>query len=156
MSLRQKRYYKPYSLRLEEFRFDRFPGSNKAKNFSSRVRLIHPEQQIDREVVIWVNNPLYHRRETFFQAGFDKGTEQGTVLQVVRKPGWRLPYVSCMMVGVGMAVHFLTHLCGFLGARAKARPQYFHWLAVAAGGAYLVVAAIPSTPGNGEMDLRLF
>jgi hypothetical protein len=118
VALRFKRTYKPFSLHLLKFRFDRYPGSNIAKNYSSRVRLVDPEQHEDREVVIKMNEPLRYRGDTYYQAGFDENTEKATVLQVVHNPGWLMPYISCVLVAVGMIIHFLMHLVGFLGRRA--------------------------------------
>ena len=34
------------------------------------------------------------------------------MLQVVRNPGWLLPYLSCTMVTLGMLVHFGIRLAG--------------------------------------------
>ena len=53
-------------------------------------------------------------------ADFLRGGDKGTILQVVRNPGWLLPYVSCIFVAVGMLVHFGIHLIGFLSRRSLA------------------------------------
>ena len=37
-----------------------------------------------------------------------------TILQVVRNPGWLLPYFSCGLVTLGMMIHFGINLVGFL------------------------------------------
>jgi len=58
-----------------------------------------------------MNNPLRHAGETFYQASFSPD-ERGTVLQVVRNPGWLLPYISCTMVTIGMLVHFGVRFAG--------------------------------------------
>jgi hypothetical protein len=105
IALRFKRTYKPYRLDLLEFRHDRFVGTDKPRNFSSRVRLIDPERSVNREVLIYMNNPLRHAGETFYQAAFKEG-DTGTILQVVRNPGWLLPYISCGMVTIGLLIHF--------------------------------------------------
>jgi hypothetical protein len=118
VALRFKQTYRPYSLYLKEFRFDRYIGTSTPKNFSSRVRLVDPEAKVDREVVIRMNEPLQYRGETFYQADFDKKTEKTTVLQVVHNPGWLMPYVSCIVVALGMLVHFGQHLSNFLRLRA--------------------------------------
>jgi hypothetical protein len=117
VSLRFKRTYKPYTLYLHEFRFDRYPGTSKPKNYSSRVQLTDDRGE-DREVLIRMNEPLRHRGDALFQSNFDKETEDTTVLQVVRNPGWLMPYVSCAVVSLGMLVHFGIHLVGFLRRRA--------------------------------------
>lgn len=118
LELRFRREYLPFSLTLIEFRFDRYIGTEVAKNYSSRVRLVDPERGEDREMLIKMNDPLRYGGETFYQADFDKDTERGTVLQVVRNPGWLIPYISCVLVTLGMAVHFGLSLTNFLRRRA--------------------------------------
>jgi hypothetical protein len=117
LSMRFARIYRPYSLHLIKFSFDRHPGTGVPKNYSSRVQLVDPESKEDREVLIRMNEPLRYRGETFFQADFDHTTEKATVLQVVRNPGWTLPYISCFLVALGMIVHFGMHLVAFLQRR---------------------------------------
>jgi hypothetical protein len=117
LEVRNRRDYKPYSMTLLEFRYDRYIGTEVAKNYSSRVRLRDPERGEDREVVIRMNEPLRYRGETFYQADFDKKTETQTILQVVRNPGWQLPYISCFLVTLGMMTHFGIILVPFLRRR---------------------------------------
>ena len=45
--------------------------------------------------------------------------DAGTVLQVVRNPGWELPYLACAMVALGMLLHFGLNLVSFLNRRAS-------------------------------------
>jgi hypothetical protein len=112
LALRPRRYYKPYVIHLLEFRHDVYPGTDIPKNFSSRVRLEHPAKGENREVLIYMNNPLRYAGETYYQASFDTDN-QGTVLQVVHNPSWLTPYFSCLLVGLGLCVQFATHLFGF-------------------------------------------
>jgi hypothetical protein len=119
VTLRWKRTYKPYTVHLEEFRHDLYPGTNTPKNFSSRIHLADPDQGVDREVTIRMNEPLSYRGETFYQTSFLPG-DRGSVLQVVRNPGWVLPYLSCAMVSFGMLIHFGLHLISFLSRRVPA------------------------------------
>jgi hypothetical protein len=65
-----------------------------------------------------MNEPLRHRGDTYFQADWNRETERGTVLQVVRNPAWQLPYLSCAIVSLGMVLHFGLNLINFLGRRA--------------------------------------
>jgi hypothetical protein len=117
LALRFRRDYKPFRLHLMEFRFDRYQGTEIAKNYSSLVRLTDPTEGVDREVLIRMNEPLRYAGESYFQADFDKETEKGTVLQVVRNPARQWPYIACFLVSFGMALHFGIHLVGFLGRR---------------------------------------
>lgn len=117
MSLRPERYYKSFNLHLLDFRFDRYPGTEIPKNFSSRVRLERPDTGEKRELTIRMNEPLRYAGETFFQADWDKTDEKGTVLQVVKNPGWLTPYLACVLVAAGMIWQFCAHLFKFAANR---------------------------------------
>jgi len=74
------------------------------------------ENHEDREVLIYMNNPLRYAGETFYQASFDPD-DHGSVLQVVRNPTWLTPYFSCVLVATGLLIQFLSHLIPFLKRR---------------------------------------
>src|SRR5260370_13712625 len=78
--LRSKRTYKPYSIHLNEFRHDRYMGTDIPKNYSSEVRLVDNNRGEDRETMIYMNHPLRYAGETFYQSSFLPG-DQGTILQ---------------------------------------------------------------------------
>ncbi len=118
IGLRFKRIYHPFSVTLKKFSFDRYTGTNTAKNYSSLVQFKDPSHNIDREVLIWMNNPLRYEGTTLYQQSFDEATEKTTVLQVVSNPSWMTPYVACMLVGIGMLAHFGSMLVRFLRRRA--------------------------------------
>ena len=118
--LRFERTYKPYSLYLYNFRFDRYAGTDTPKDYSSFIRLEDAERDVTRDVRIWMNNPLRYRGDTLYQSSFDAATEKGTVLQVVENRGWMAPYVGCMIVAIGLLGQFQLHLMEFLRKRAAA------------------------------------
>ncbi len=118
LSMRPRREYKPYSITLLDFTHDKYPGTEIPRNFSSRVRLQNPAKGEDREVLIYMNNPLRYDGATFYQASFDTDN-QGSVLQVVRNPSWLTPYLSCVLVSVGLVVQFLIHLVPFLKRKVR-------------------------------------
>lgn len=117
LALRPVRFYKPFSLQLLKFSHDLYRGTDIPKNFSSRVRIQRPDTGEDREVLIYMNNPLRYAGETYYQASFDEVDPHVTVLQDVRNPGWLTPYFSCILVAAGLLVQFLTHLIGFITKR---------------------------------------
>ena len=49
-----------------------------SKNYSSKIRLTHPTTKEDREVLIYMNNPLRYGGETYYQAGFDPNANKFT------------------------------------------------------------------------------
>ncbi|MBA4138303.1 MAG: ResB protein required for cytochrome C biosynthesis [Opitutus sp.] len=119
IAFRQKRVYKPFTLTLLKFSHDKYPGTEIPKNFSSRVRVKSDDGTDDREVLIFMNNPLRYGGLTFYQAGFDNN-DTTTILQVVRNPGWLLPYIACIMMGVGLCIQFGLSLAGFIRKRTAA------------------------------------
>jgi hypothetical protein len=124
MDFRPVREYKPFALTLLRTTHEKYAGTDIPKNFQSRVRLRHAATGEDREVDIYMNNPLRHEGYTFFQ--YQMGREQvaeggrGTsALQVVRNPSWITPYVGCVLVGLGLLVQFLIHLVKFIARRPR-------------------------------------
>ena len=120
--LRAERYYKPFSLTLLKFSHDRYAGTDIPKNFSSRVRLKTEDGTTDREVKIYMNNPLRFAGLTFYQAGFENN-DRTTILQVVRNPSWRLPYYACGLMSLGLLIQFGISLTGFIRKRSAATKQ---------------------------------
>ncbi len=118
IALRAKRTYYPFTVSLLKFTHDKYPGTEIPKDFASQVRVSSPETKESRDVRIFMNNPLRYAGMTFYQAGFDN-SDRTTILQVVRNPGWLLPYVSCIMMAAGLIVQFGIHLVGFARKRAS-------------------------------------
>jgi len=116
IELRLRRYYKDFSIKLLDFRHDVYPGTTKARNFSSLVRLNDGNRQEDREVLIYMNHPLRYAGLTFFQQGFEG--DRATILQVVSNPSRHLPYISCVIVGLGLLLQFGLSLREFLARRS--------------------------------------
>jgi hypothetical protein len=121
IALRPVRYYKPYNVTLLAFHHDLYLGTDVPKNFSSKIHLNDPGAGEDRDILIYMNNPLRYRGETFYQASFEPG-DRGTILQVVRNPASITPYVACSLVALGLITQFLMHLIGFARKRAQS-PQ---------------------------------
>ena len=117
MLVRPVRYYKPYTIQLLDFTHDRYKGTDIPKNFSSRVKLLQPETGENREVLIYMNNPLRYGGETYYQGGFEPG-DTVSILQVVRNPSWLTPYIACALVSVGLVFQFLSHLTAFARKRS--------------------------------------
>ncbi len=118
IDFRAERIYKPFSLTLLKFSHDRYVGTDIPKNFSSRLRLTSPDGRDDREVLVYMNNPLRYAGLTFYQAGYEG--ERTTVLQVVRNPSWQIPYIACALMSLGLLIQFCLHLVGFVGKRRSA------------------------------------
>ncbi len=109
--LRFRRNYKPYSVVLDDVVMEEYTGTMKPKDYSSFVKINDAKGETLQQGRIWMNNPMRYRGETFYQSGYMNanlnpyGVEQ-TTLQVVTNAGWLIPYVACVLSGLGMLVHF--------------------------------------------------
>lgn len=112
VDLRFPHQYLPFSLSLQNFVHRRHPNTNIPAEFASDLTLNNPETGENRHVRISMNEPLRYGGYTFYQASF-ANNDLTSVLQVVRNPGWQLPYISIAVIGLGLILHFLIKLLGF-------------------------------------------
>ncbi|MDB6065006.1 MAG: hypothetical protein JWR26_1214 [Pedosphaera sp.] len=113
LAFRHKRYYEPYRIGLVKFTHDKYKGTTTDKNFASRLRVINPQGNEDREVLIKMNSPLRYAGTTYYQGSFDPRDPHVSILQVVTNPSWLTPYLSCLLVMLGLIWQFGSHLIGF-------------------------------------------
>ena len=73
------------------------------------MHLSNPGRGEQRDVLIFMNQPLRYAGKAFYQASFGKG-DTLSILQVVENPGWLLPYLSCVLIGGGLVIHFVLAL----------------------------------------------
>ena len=121
--LRFKNTPLPYTLQLNDFRNDQFTGTRIARNYSSDMRLAADDLGDTRDVYIKMNQPLRYDAKAFFQSGFFQqplNRNLGTVLQVADNPGAWVPYLSCVIVTLGLTLHFVMSLIKY-GRRANAQ-----------------------------------
>lgn len=117
IALRFTREYYPFTFKLLDFTHDVYVGTEIPKNYSSKITVTGRDGG-QREVLIYMNNPLRYEGRTFYQAGYNGS--QTTVLQVVRNPSWRLPYIACTMMSLGLVLQFGAHLRKFISRRRTA------------------------------------
>jgi hypothetical protein len=78
-----------------------------AKNYESTV---HLEYEVERDVRIFMNNPLRYDTFTFYQSSFSKTQAGGeiSVFAVVDNSGRLIPYISSGIIFAGLLVHFIV------------------------------------------------
>ena len=109
IEFRRKRTYIPFSINLLDFEKVMHPGTNVAKSYSSEINLI--EDAISRRILIKMNEPLRHAGYTFYQASFVDGLDKETsVLAAVKNYGRLFPYISSIIMSIGLLIHLLIHL----------------------------------------------
>jgi len=117
IALRFLRHYYPFEVELIDFSHDKYPGTEIPFNFSSEVMVRHEDSTKNQKALIYMNHPLRYEGLTFYQASF-ANQDRTSIFQVVRNPGWLLPYLSVLLMGIGMCVQFGIHFVKFLGKRS--------------------------------------
>lgn len=117
IALRFTRHYYPFEIELIDFTHDKYPGTEIPFNFSSEVMVYHQDSTKNQKALIYMNHPLRYEGLTFFQASF-ANQDRTSIFQVVRNPGWLLPYISVLLMGVGMCLQFGMHFMKFLSKRS--------------------------------------
>lgn len=120
IDLRNKRYQLPFAVELTEFTKKVYPGTTKASHYSSLVNVIEGGNK--REVLISMNEPLRNLDFTFYQASFIEGVaEDTTVLAVVQNAGRNFPYISSIIMAIGLFIHLLIQVPKLLKRSKKTK-----------------------------------
>ncbi len=110
IEIRQKRYYTPFYMKLIDFTHQKYPGTTIPHHYESYVELYYPlDENAKFQDRIYMNHPLRYDGKTYYQASFAEN-DTVSILQVVHNPGWLMPYISCLIMSVGLLIHFLIML----------------------------------------------
>ncbi len=128
VKLVKEKWRVPFEIKLRDFHFEYFPGTQKARVYRSDVTKI--ENGVERDVRISMNKPLRHKGYTFFQSSFgpsgsdDKGDQRMyTVLAVMQNPADHWPLASLIVSGVGLLIHFMIKLWTYLKKQQKTQSK---------------------------------
>lgn len=90
----------PFSIHLDDFQLERYPGSTSPSSYASEVKVIDNNQEIPHR--IFMNNVLDYKGYRFFQASYDTD-ELGTVLAVNHDAlGTNVTYIGYFLMMIGM------------------------------------------------------
>lgn len=98
----------PFSITLNDFRMERYPGSNSPSSYASEIMITDAEKNLQKPYLIYMNNILNYRGYRFFQTSYDHD-EQGTVLSV-NKDFWgtTISYIGYGMLLLGILLNFFN------------------------------------------------
>jgi hypothetical protein len=101
-----KHFSLPFTIRLDHFKAEFHPGTDVAKSFESLVTVT--TGSLERQVRIYMNNPLRYKDYTVYQASYDTDStgKQHSTFAVVKNFVRILPYIACFVVFFGLALHF--------------------------------------------------
>lgn len=123
VSLNRRAWKLPFSVKLDHFKREVHPGTEKARKFTSEVTVVEHGQEMKK--IITMNEPLRSRGYALFQQSFDMGqNDDGSVrtsstLQVVQNPSDHWPLISCIGAGIGLLIHMVWQLVRFLGRESR-------------------------------------
>ena len=90
----------PFSIKLNDFQLERYPGSSSPSAYASEITVIDKEENMDYR--IFMNNVLDYKGYRFFQASYDTD-EKGTVLAINHdRIGTLVTYLGYILMGLGM------------------------------------------------------
>lgn len=97
----------PFSVKLNDFQLERYPGSNSPSSYASEVTILDKDNNITKPYRIYMNNVLDYRGYRFFQASYDQD-ELGTILSVNKDPGKMPTYIGYFLLSLGLLVNILN------------------------------------------------
>jgi cytochrome c-type biogenesis protein CcsB len=116
----------PFSLSLDDFLIERYPGSNSPSGFKSRVTLTDENHKAVIKYDIYMNHILKYKGYRFYQSSYDKD-EHGTVLSVNHDPagmittytGYALLFLFIVLSIINRRSFFRTVKKGYWNSRYR-------------------------------------
>ncbi len=108
----------PFSMKLNQFIIDRYPGSNAPSSYSSKVKVIDKNSSFNYH--IYMNHVLDYKGYRFFQSSYDPD-ERGTILSVNHDPGVIPTYIGYLLLAIGFIWSFLSDKGRFKALLKKLR-----------------------------------
>ncbi|MCC6490744.1 MAG: cytochrome c biogenesis protein ResB [Candidatus Hydrogenedentes bacterium] len=122
LTLRRRSWQLPFEVVLDDFTRELHPGTSKPSSFSSDVTILEP--QATQQIHISMNKPLRYKGYTLFQASWgpqDAGPNDRlfSTFAVVKNPADHWPLYACIIITIGLLVHFCYRLIVHLKKEAR-------------------------------------
>ena len=122
VALRREQWVMPFTVALENFEKEDHPRMMMPKSFSSDVVVV--EDGSERKVKISMNEPLRQEGLVLYQASWGPsnarpGDRLFSTLAVVRNPADQYPLYSCIVIAIGLVMHFSMKLAKHIRHEAE-------------------------------------
>jgi cytochrome c-type biogenesis protein CcsB len=107
LSYGAKLIHLPFSIKLDRFKLDRYPGSNAPSSYESYVTVTDSEMNTTFPYHIYMNHVLGYRGYRFFQSSYDMD-EKGSILSVNHDPGTLPTYIGYFLLLIGFGWSFIS------------------------------------------------
>ena len=100
----------PFTVRLERFEATYYPGTTKAKSYSSDVTIL--DGPLAWPATIEMNAPLRYKGYAIYQSAFEQpeGAPPVSIFTVVKNRAWLFPYLGTALMAAGLLLHFVLSL----------------------------------------------
>jgi cytochrome c-type biogenesis protein CcsB len=93
----------PFSVRLDAFEIDVYPGTGRPAMFRSRVTVFDGQAGVEKAAVIEMNRELSHGGFKLFQSSYQiEGQREMSILSVSRDPGQPIVFLGYVLLVLGM------------------------------------------------------
>lgn len=125
----------PFSVRLDSFEIDVYPGTQRPAMFRSRVQVTDPASGETFPAVIQMNQELAYHGYRLFQSSYriEQGREM-TILSVSKDPGQAVVFVGYFLLMAGMVTVLTTRIVVRRAATRRAEEQAIARAAEAVAG----------------------
>ncbi len=104
----------PFSLKLNDFQLERYPGSHSPSSYASEITVYDPGKSLEMPYRIYMNHVLNHGGFRFFQSSYDKD-EKGTILSVNHDAaGTIITYIGYFLMTLGMILTLFNRNSRFM------------------------------------------
>ena len=122
LALRRAQTHLPFKIHLLKFTKGTHPGTDIASLYKSEVMVL--DGGVEQRVTIQMNEPLRYKGYTLYQASFVEASAGGTetsVLAVVHNMGRVFPYISSLIMCIGLLLHLILQIPKLIRGKAAAR-----------------------------------
>jgi len=108
MSYGAKEIQLPFSIKLNHFQLNRYPGSGSPSSYASQVTVINTKNNTEMPFHIYMNHVLNYDGYRFFQSSYDRD-EQGSILSVNYDYwGTFFTYLGYLLMAIGMVFSLIN------------------------------------------------
>jgi cytochrome c-type biogenesis protein CcsB len=134
------RHELPFTVKLDDFVLDTYPGTMRPAGFSSQVQVTDKDTGKTFPAKIWMNHELTYRGYALFQSSYQQvNGHEATVLSVSKDPGQIIVFAGYITLIAGMLIVLSTRISQ---SRARAAIEAAVAGASASRGALLALLAL--------------
>jgi cytochrome c-type biogenesis protein CcsB len=113
----------PFSIRLDDFILETYPGSNSPSGYKSMITLIDQEAGVNRQDSVFMNNVLDYKGYRVFQSSYDLSGGVETSVFSINNDFWGtwISYFAYFILSVGFIFTLFNSSSRFVELRNKAK-----------------------------------